>query len=90
VPFDPVQVVDLVESHRPSASVAAGTVIVKVVVNQSGTASCVEAVHGIPSLTEEVELTVKKWKFQPVRGGRYCVIYIVGRWKRERRSRWRA
>jgi TonB family protein len=63
--FKPVQVVSVVEPTYPANSIAKGTVILQVTVSGSGKIDEVTVIHQVPSLTEEAERTVRKWKFQP-------------------------
>ena len=65
--FEPAQVVSAVEAKYPVTSIATGTVIFEVAVGKSGEIEGVKVVHDIPSLTEEAEHTVRKWKFRPAK-----------------------
>jgi TonB family protein len=67
VQFDPPTVATSVEALYPLQSVASGTVVLEVVLDDSGAIIDVRVVHGIPSLTEPAERSVRQWKFQPAR-----------------------
>ncbi len=63
--FKPIQVVSTVKARYPATSIAAGTVILEVTVGESGAIEKIKVIHGIPSLTEEAERSVRQWKFKP-------------------------
>lgn len=65
LPFKPIAVVSTVGAEYPYRSVASGSVILKVNIGRGGAIDDIEVIHGIPSLTEVAEQTVRKWKFQP-------------------------
>lgn len=69
--FEPIQIIRLVGAIFPITSVAVQgyppfvSVALRVIVAGSGRIADIEVIHGVPSLTEEAERTVRKWKFQP-------------------------
>ena len=63
--FDPPSVVSAVEAIYPLTSVASGTVVLEVALDDTGTITGVRVVRGIPSLTESAERSIRQWKFQP-------------------------
>jgi len=63
--FEPIQVVSAVQTIYPLMSLGFGTVILQVTVDKAGAIRKVEVIHGIPSLTEEAERSVRQWKFKP-------------------------
>ena len=65
--FAPIHVKKAVEPQYPVNSIANGVVVLKVVVTAAGAIYRVDVVHGIASLTEEAERTVRRWEFQPAR-----------------------
>ncbi|MGH9343089.1 MAG: energy transducer TonB [Terriglobia bacterium] len=65
VRFEPVKVVAATPTIYPMLSIASGTVILRIEVNNAGAVEKVDVVHGIPSLTEEAERSVRQWKFKP-------------------------
>ena len=67
VRFDPPLIVSSVEAAYPIQSVASGTVVLEVSIDENAKITNVRVVHGIPSLTEPAELSVKQWKFAPAR-----------------------
>lgn len=70
--FDPIKVVSTAPTAYPELSVVmGGTLILQVVVGQTGGLERIEVIHGIRSLTEEAERSVRQWKFEPATvGGR--------------------
>lgn len=65
--FDPPGVVSAVPAIYPLTSVATGTVVLEVDLDDTGTITGVRVVQGIPSLTESAERSIRQWKFQPAR-----------------------
>jgi TonB family protein len=65
--FEPARVVHATAPGYPFNSIAVGTVILKVEVASSGDIDHIDVVHSVPSLTEEVERTVRTWTFQPAK-----------------------
>jgi TonB family protein len=65
--FDPPAVVSTVEAIYPLQSVASGTVVLEVALDDTGKITAVRVVRGIPSLTESAERSVRHWKFRPAR-----------------------
>jgi TonB family protein len=64
--FEPIQVVSAeAPPGYPATSIAEGTVILEVTVDESGKIGAVKVIHGIASLTEDAEQTVRNWKFKP-------------------------
>jgi TonB family protein len=63
--FDPPSVVSTVEAIYPLQSIVWGTVVLEVSLDDQGTITGVRVVHGIPSLTEPAEFSVRRWKFKP-------------------------
>jgi len=48
-------------------SVASGTVVLEVALDEAGKISDVRVVRGIASLTEPAERSVRQWKFRPAK-----------------------
>jgi TonB family protein len=65
--FDPPTVTTVTEAIYPPQSVAWGTVVLEVSLDNGGKITDVRVVRGIPSLTESAEQAVQGWKFQPAR-----------------------
>jgi TonB family protein len=63
--FDSPSVVSTVEAVYPLQSTVWGTVVLEVSLDDQGTVTGVRVVHGIPSLTEPAEFSVRQWKFKP-------------------------
>lgn len=63
--FTPARVLDAVEASYPVRSIAAGTVVLEVIVSAAGEIEEVKVVRGIPSLTEAAEQAVRRWRFAP-------------------------
>lgn len=64
--FDPIKVVSTAQTAYPELSVVmGGTLILQVVVNQTGGIEKIKVIHGIRSLTEQAERSVRQWKFEP-------------------------
>ena len=63
--FDPPSVVSTVEAIYPLQSVAWGTVVLEVALDDRGTITDVQVLRGIPSLTESAERSIRQWKFKP-------------------------
>ncbi|HEV2416601.1 MAG TPA: energy transducer TonB [Terriglobia bacterium] len=62
--FKPIKLVRFTEPVYPVRSVATGTVILTLEINKLAGIDNVTVVHGIPSLTQEAEQTVRRWNFQ--------------------------
>ena len=62
--IEPAEVVSTVDPGYPPNSIAQGTVILQVKLDKWGEIESVKVVKGIPSLTEEAQKAVKKWKFK--------------------------
>ncbi len=67
VQFDPPTVVSSAEAIYPLQSIASGTVVLEVSLDESGAIADVRVVHGIASLTEPAECSIRQWKFEPAR-----------------------
>lgn len=65
VQYGPPSVASTVDALYPPLSVAWGTVTLEVNVDSNGNVAGVRVVHGIASLTESAETSVRQWKFQP-------------------------
>lgn len=65
--FEPAKVISTAQALYPINSVAWGTVILEVQLNQKGAIDAVKVLHGIPSLTGPAVKAVKKWKFSAAR-----------------------
>jgi hypothetical protein len=63
--FDPPAVISTVEAVYPLQSVAWGTVVLEVGLDDHGVITGVRVVHGIASLTGPAERSVRQWKFKP-------------------------
>ncbi len=63
--FEPAEVVSVANTYYPPLSVAFGTVVLQVMIGESGEIEAIKVIRDIPSLTEEAVRSVKKWKFKP-------------------------
>ena len=63
--FDLPAVLTAAEVIYPLQSVASGTVVLEVALDDTGKVTDVRVVRGIPSLTESAERSIRQWKFQP-------------------------
>jgi TonB family protein len=63
--FDPPMVISTVDVIYPLQSVASGTVVLEVALDDAGKITDVRVVRGIPSLTESADRSIRQWKFQP-------------------------
>ncbi|MGH9396646.1 MAG: energy transducer TonB [Terriglobia bacterium] len=63
--FAPIKVIANAPAPYPFASLASGTVILQVMVDEAGAIKNINVLHGIPSLTEDAESAVRAWKFKP-------------------------
>lgn len=63
--FDPPSIVSSAEAAYPLHSVAWGTVVLELSLDESGAITNIRVVRGIPSLTESAERSAREWKFQP-------------------------
>jgi TonB family protein len=80
IAFEPARVVSPDETMYPPLSIAAGTVVLQVMVGPAGEAVETKVVRGIPSLTEQAMRSVKKWTFAAAQlGGRRVrsTVYIA-------------
>jgi TonB family protein len=62
--YEPPGVIAPADVIYPLQSVASGTVVLEVALNDAGEISNVRVVRGIASLTEPAEHSVRQWKFQ--------------------------
>lgn len=62
--FTPVKVIANAPAPYPFFSVAAGTVVLEVTVDEAGAVKNISVLHDIPSLTEPAEKAVRRWKFK--------------------------
>ena len=62
--FDPPTVTSAAEAIYPLQSVASGTVVLEVSLDETGKITDVRVVRGIPSLTESAERSIQQWKFR--------------------------
>lgn len=65
--FDPPSVVSAAQAIYPLDSVASGTVVLEVSLDETGKITGVRVVQGIPSLTVEAQRSIRKWRFRPAR-----------------------
>lgn len=65
--FDPPTVVSAAEAIYPLQSIAWGTVVLEVSLDDTGKITDVRVVRGIPSLTEPAVRSARQWKFQPAK-----------------------
>ena len=65
--YDPPAVLSTVDAVYPVQSVATGTVVLEVSLDDNGKITEVKVVRGIASLTEPAEHSVRQWKFQPAK-----------------------
>lgn len=65
--FDPPTVISTVDAVYPVQSVASGTVVLEVSLDDNGKITDVHVVRGIASLTEPAVHSVRQWKFQPAK-----------------------
>lgn len=63
--FDPPAVISAVEAIYPLQSVASGTVVLEVALDDRGEITAVRVVRDIPSLTEPAQRSIRQWKFRP-------------------------
>lgn len=76
--FDPPSVVTAVEAVYPLQSVVSGTVVLEVSLDAAAKITDVRVVHGIASLTEPAERSVRQWTFQAAKlGGKPVSSKIV-------------
>lgn len=64
-PFQPPQTISVTDVPCPMTSLASGTVVLDVVVDENGNVGDVEVRRDIDSLTPVAVHAVKKWKFSP-------------------------
>lgn len=63
--FEPSSIVRSAEAVYPLHSIAWGTVVLELSLDESGAITDIRVVHGIPSLTESAERSIKEWTFRP-------------------------
>ncbi len=63
--YTPIEIISAVPADYPYNSIAEGTVILEVRVDQWGDIEDVGVLRDIKSLTEPAKKAVKKWKFKP-------------------------
>lgn len=62
--FEPPSVVGVVDVLYPLNSVASGTVVLEISLDEDGKITGIRVVQGIASLTEPAEYSVQQWKFK--------------------------
>lgn len=62
--MEPAEVISTADPVYPPNSIAQGTVILQVKLDKWGQIEQVKVLKGIPSLTEEAQKAVRKWKFK--------------------------
>jgi protein TonB len=65
--YEPPAVITAVEAVYPLQSVATGTVVLEVSLDEAGKITSIRVVRGIASLTEPAERSVRQWKFEPAK-----------------------
>lgn len=65
--FSPVKIIGNAPALYPFFSHASGTVMLQVIVGETGAIKSIKVLHDIPSLTEPAETAMRKWKFKPAR-----------------------
>lgn len=63
--FDPPSIISSAEAAYPLHSVAWGTVVLELSLDESGAIKDIRVVRGIPSLTDPAERSAREWKFRP-------------------------
>lgn len=71
--FEPPSIISTAQAVYPINSVAWGTVILEVQLDQHGSIDAVKVLHGIPSLTGPAVTAVKKWKFSAAKLNGYGI-----------------
>ena len=70
-PFEPADIVSATDIAYPTKSIAVGTVVLQVTVDEKGLVESVRPIREIQSLTETAVESVRKWQFKPaLLGGR--------------------
>jgi len=62
--YEPASVVSVVDAVYPLQSVASGTVVLEVYLDEDGKITGIRVIQGIASLTEPAEHSVQQWKFK--------------------------
>ena len=65
--FQPVEAVSVSDVICPVTSLGIGTVVLDVLISESGNVKDIEVRRGIPSLTEGAVRSVRAWTFEPAR-----------------------
>lgn len=65
VRYEPPSVVSSAEAVYPMRSVASGTVVLELSLDENAKITDIRVVHGIASLTEPAKHSAKQWKFHP-------------------------
>ncbi len=74
--FKPAYVVSATDIPYPIQSIAIGTVVLEVVVSETGKVDSVLPIREIDSLTEVAIDSVKNWKFRAARPSGCCCVAI--------------
>ncbi|MGH9450227.1 MAG: TonB family protein [Terriglobia bacterium] len=76
--FTPIKVLTQAAPVYPLFSHGAGTVVLQVMVDETGAITSVKPLHDIPSLTGPAEAAVRKWTFKPATlGGKPVATSMV-------------
>ncbi len=75
--YEPPRVVATVDANYPPTSIAGGTVVLNVSLNETGAITKIDVVRDIPSLTVAAEGAVRQWKFAPAQWNGQPVASIV-------------
>jgi TonB family protein len=65
--YQPPEAVSITDVTASLRSIATGTVVLDVLISESGSVANIEVRRDLPSVTEDVVRTVKAWKFAPGR-----------------------
>ena len=65
--YEPPAIIEVADVVYPLQSVASGTVVFELALDEAGKISDVRVVRGIASLTEPAERSVRQWKFRPAK-----------------------
>lgn len=65
--FEPPSVLNAVEATYPLQSIASGTVVLEVSLDETGKITDIHVVRGIASLTEAARRSMQQWTFQPAK-----------------------
>lgn len=75
--YAPPRVVATVDANYPPTSIAGGTVVLHVSLDETGAITKIDVVRDIPSLTVAAERAVRQWKFAPAQWNGEPVASIV-------------